>query len=135
MLLTGTLEIDLEVADSQETQALIAADDFLQTIDFPEGVTAEEAHSRVVGRPSVTGHESAQSAASKSQSGTVFLAITACAIVLGLLISVIGCLKRTRTPTCTCASTPTEKDLEFGDPKAWRWPSTVRKSPKWKLAE
>jgi len=133
LLQTGTLEMDLDVVDNQEAESLLAADDFLQTVNLPEGVTAEEVLPRVVARPSVTGNENAKSATTKSQTGTVFLVVTACAIVVGLLVSIICYLNKTRTPACP--PTPTEKDLEFGDPKVWRWPSTVRKSPKWKLAE
>lgn len=145
LLQTGTLEMDLEVTDNLEAEALIASDDFLQTIDLPEGVTADQVRPRNGRSPTltptpaatvevkdrVTGNESAASVSSQANtSGTTFLILTACAIVVGLLISIVGYFKKR-----ACLSEPAEKDLEVGEPAVWRWPSTVRKSPRWTLAE
>jgi len=142
MLQTETLEMDMEVTDNHEAEALVASDDFLQTVDLPEGVTAEEVRPREGGNPTltptpaatveeedrVTRNESVTSVGSNS--GTTFLILTACAIVVGLLVFIAGYIKKR-----TSVSEPAEKDLEFGEPAVWRWPSTTRKSPKWTLAE
>merc|ERR1719242_1780091 len=127
LLQTGTLEMELEVADNQEAEALIESDDFLQTVDLPQGVTAEEVRPRDGGNPTLTPtpaatvgvedrvaeNESAVSVGSKSNtSGTTFLIMTACAIVVGVLVSVVGYFK-----TRTCDS------KRLGSPETKRAPT------------
>jgi len=137
------LEIDLEVTDAREAEARVASDDFLQTVELPEGVTVEEVHFVDGGNPTLTTTPVAKPEVedyivSTTHASSKFLwLIATCAIAVGLLMSVI-CYVKTRT----CASKPTEKDLEFGNPTVWSWPTSneirsceARKGSKWKLVE